>query len=160
MICKLIITVVFSMLICACAPDAVDSHGRPIRISDYQGKWVVINYWATWCGPCIQEIPDLNKLAKYYRDKVVVLGVNFDQLNNAILNDLAQEYGVSYLFLSRFPIEKWSEKPVTIPVTYILDPHGKLFKILKGPQKIENFQSLMSLPPINYDVEFIRNEAV
>lgn len=134
-----------------CAPDAVDSNGRPIRIADYQGRWVVINYWATWCNPCIQEIPALIKLRTYYRDKVIVLGVNVDNLSDPVLNNLAEGYQVNYPFLNHFPIERWGGKNSSdIPVTYIIDPKGKLYQTLKGPQNLQNFQSVMNLPDIVY----------
>lgn len=145
------IIVIFVCLLSGCAPDAVDSYGRPIEISNYRGKWVVINYWATWCSPCIQEIPDLNKLAKYYKDKVVVLGVTIDNINNAALQALGQGYQVEYPFLRSFPIEKWGGKPRAIPVTYILDPKGRLYKTLTGRQTLANFQAVMNLPDITYD---------
>ncbi|MBA2653685.1 MAG: TlpA family protein disulfide reductase [Gammaproteobacteria bacterium] len=144
---------ILSMLIFfeGCTPDALDIYGRPIRISDYRGKWIVINYWATWCVPCIQEIPELNKLAKYYKHKVIVLGVNVDNLSDSVLRNLSQGYQVNYPFLSSFPIEKWGGKPDDLPVTYIIDPHGKLSHTLHGPQKLENFQAVMSLPAVTYD---------
>jgi thiol-disulfide isomerase/thioredoxin len=150
---KLLLSLLFFpllLLLNGCSPDAIDSYGHPIRISNYRGKWVVINYWATWCSPCIQEIPDLNKLAEYYKDKVVVLGVTIDNLNNAALQGLAQGYQVKYPFLRYFPIEKWGGKPNTVPITYILSPKGRLYKTLVGPQKLINFQSIMQLPPITY----------
>jgi thiol-disulfide isomerase/thioredoxin len=140
-----------SYLLTGCAPDAVDIYGRPIRISDYRGKWVVINYWATWCSPCIAEIPDLNKLARYYKGKVVVLGVNISNLTNQELKDLREDYEVEYPFLSHFPIEKWGGEYENIPVTYILNPKGKLYQTLTGPQTLANFQAIMNLPPITYE---------
>src|SRR5262245_11942734 len=135
-------------LIYGCAPDAVDSYGHPISISNYRGKWVVINYWATWCAPCIQEIPELNKLIEHYKDKVMVLGVTVDNLNNAALRGLAQGYRVQYPFLRTFPIERWGGKPHSVPVTYIINPKGKLYQTLVGPQKLADFQRVMQLPPI------------
>lgn len=144
-------TMILIALLSGCAPDAVDSNGKPIRMSDYRGKWVVIHYWATWCSPCIQEIPDLIKLAKYYKSKVVVLGVNVDQLSNPVLNNLAQGYQVNYPFLQQFPIEKWGGKPEKLPVTYIFDRSGRLFATLLGPQKLQNLQTTMNLPDITYD---------
>src|SRR5262245_56226241 len=89
----------FTYVLSGCAPDSVDAYGHPIRISNYRGKWVVINYWATWCTSCVSEIPALNDLAKYYQDKVVVLGVNVDDLSNQTLRNLGRDYRVKYPFL-------------------------------------------------------------
>lgn len=148
---KFSLILITALFISGCAPDAVDSFGHPIRISDYRGKWVVINYWASWCGECIQEIPELNKLVRYYKDKVVVLGVTVDNFDNMALRTLGEGYRVEYPLLLHFPIEKFGLKPHSLPVTYILDPNGKLYKVLTGPQKFENFQAVMKLPPISYD---------
>jgi thiol-disulfide isomerase/thioredoxin len=147
----IIIILYLTGLVSGCAPDSIDDYGHPIRISDYRGKWVVINYWATWCNPCIREIPALNDLAKYYKDKVVVLGVNVDNLSNQILRNLGQDYRVKYPFLRAFPIQRWGGKPQSIPVTYILDPKGRLYKTLTGPQTLANFQAAMNLPSITYE---------
>lgn len=145
----LIVACLFTLV--GCAPDATDIYGRPINISNYRGKWVVINYWATWCGPCMQEIPELNQLATNYKNDVVVLGVNYDGLNNTVLRSLAQGYQVQYYFLKAFPISKWGENPKSLPVTYIIDPKGNLYKTLLGPQTLANFQAAMNLPNISYD---------
>lgn len=140
-----------AVLVAGCKPDAVDSTGHAINISDYRGKWVVINYWATWCGPCISEIPTLNKLSQSYKNQVVVLGVNADNLDDAQLQRLAEEYGVTYAFLGKFPMEKWGISQIpTIPVTFVIDPKGNLVKTLQGPQTFENFQSLLHLPALTY----------
>jgi thiol-disulfide isomerase/thioredoxin len=138
-------------LLFGCKPDAVDSYGRPIRMSDYKGKWVVISYWATWCPTCIREIPELIKLKTYY-PQVIILGVNPDNLDNKVLRDFAEEYDVNYPFLSHFPIEDWSGKTTSeLPVTYIISPEGKLYQTLLGPQTLANFQSVMHLPPVTYN---------
>ena len=52
-----------------------DINGQTHRFSDYRGKWVVVNYWATYCGPCLEELPALNGAAKRFKDKLVILGM-------------------------------------------------------------------------------------
>lgn len=141
-----------TLLFVGCSqPEAYDSSGHVIRVSDYKGKWVVIQYWATWCSPCINEIPTLNTLAKYYHDKVVVLGVNTDNLSNAVLEQLRQGYRVVYPFLAKFPIDYWGVKEVpSLPTTFIIDPKGRLYQTLKGPQSLDDFRAIMHLPPPPY----------
>jgi thiol-disulfide isomerase/thioredoxin len=140
------------LLIAGCQkPQAYDSQGHLVRIADFRGKWVLINYWATWCNACMAEISILNKLATAYSDKVVVLGVNYDHLDNSALAELREEYEVKYRFFSNFPMEKYGvEEIADIPVTFIINPEGNLVQTLHGAQTLEKFQSLLSLPPTKY----------
>lgn len=115
--------------------DATDSRGKSIRMTDYQGKWVVINYWATWCKPCLKELPELNMLSNQHADKVVVLGVNFDHLDPMSIQRFAASFPLNFSLLSQFPIEKFGVKDIsTLPVTFIINPQGKLTQTLYGPQ--------------------------
>ncbi len=131
------LTIVVLILAVTCSRQAPidDSFGNPIRLSDYHGKWVLINYWAAWCGPCLKEMPALNRLCQRYKNQVVVLGVNFDHLSNDQLQKLKQRFAINYPVLSQFPIETVSKDAIdVVPTTFIINPQGKLFAILKGPQ--------------------------
>lgn len=137
-----VVIVLISCCVIACSSkvDSVDSHGKEIRLSDYKGKWVIVNYWATWCKPCIEEMPALQKLASDYKSKLVVLGVSFDKLNNDEINNFAKKVSVSYPLMSTFPIENYGIGHMAVlPVTFILNPQGKLVKTLKGPQTEQSF---------------------
>lgn len=144
------VLIVWCLIMSGCKPDAVDIYGRQVRMSNYKGRWVIINYWATWCSPCISELNDLIKLKTFY-PRVVIFGVNPDNLDNSVLQNLAQSYGVNYDFLKEFPIENWGgKKPTKLPTTFIISPKGKLYQTLEGPQNFSNFQSVMNLPPVSY----------
>jgi thiol-disulfide isomerase/thioredoxin len=120
---------------CSKQSEIRDSAGNLIQLSDYRGKWMLINYWAVWCEPCMKEMPILNKLQKDYKNKVVILGVNFDQSPSADIQAVAKRYALTYPLLSQFPIAQLSTEEVSVvPTTFVINPQGQLFQILKGPQ--------------------------
>src|SRR5512140_238011 len=106
--------------------DLVDAQGQRHRLADYQGRWVVLNFWATWCVPCIQEIPEI---AQYHRahGEVVVLGVALDGEDAAKVKRFAAKVGHDYpLVLSDDAVEKQLGSPKALPTTRIYDPAGKV----------------------------------
>src|SRR6185312_3120591 len=123
---------------CNQSPDGHDISGKPFYLSSYKGKWLVINYWAKWCSPCLKELPDLNQLYLKHKNKVVVLGVSFDDLPAEEIKAFVDEQHLHFPFLKDFAKEKWKiEALETLPLTLIFSPDHKLIKILKGPQTQE-----------------------
>src|SRR3954468_5289035 len=92
--------------------DLVDSQGRPQRLADYKGRYVVLNFWATWCVPCIQEIPEIAEFARAHKE-VVVLGVAVDAEDNvAKVKQFATKTGHDYpLVFSDAKVEKQLGEP-------------------------------------------------
>jgi peroxiredoxin len=78
-----------------------DLQGRPVRLSDFKGKAVVIDFWATWCPPCIFQVPELNAFWKKHRDAgdVVVIGVAVDVEGQSVVEPWVKEQGVEYTIL-------------------------------------------------------------
>lgn len=147
-----ILRVVFSCLIISvclagCSkPDTHDSHGNAIKLSQYAGKWVVINYWATWCKPCIHEMPALEQLYVNNKNKLVVIGVSYDNLSNQEMNAVSKKYKLTYPLTASFPLAKIGvEKTSVLPITFIINPEGKLVKTLKGPQTEEEFAAAVGI---------------
>jgi thiol-disulfide isomerase/thioredoxin len=102
----------------------------------YLGQWVVINYWAKWCKPCIEEIPELNTFDQTYTN-VVVLGVNYDGAIGEELTQQLQQLQVKFPTLSRDPYADLNiPRPAVLPTTLIIDPEGKLSYTLLGPQTV------------------------
>lgn len=127
--------VILSVLLCACAqPDYELTSGEKGSFASWKGKWVFINYWATWCAPCHEEIPELNAFSKA-RNDVMVLGVNFDRpQGEAIKKDIAQ-MGIEFPVLTQDPAVALNfSSPSVLPVTIVLNPQGKLHATLLGPQ--------------------------
>ena len=110
----------------AAAFDLIDTQGRRHRLADYQGRWVVLNFWATWCVPCIQEIPEI---AEFQREnpRAVVIGVAMDAENAAKVKQFAVKTGHDYaLVLADEGVEKQLGEPRALPATRIFDPTGKV----------------------------------
>ena len=106
--------------------EVADSQGKSHRLADYKGRWVVVNFWATWCVPCIQEIPEIAAFAKG-RPDVVVLGVAMDAEDPEKVKRFAAKTGHAYpLVLADAKVEKQLGEPRALPVTRIYDPHGKV----------------------------------
>ena len=81
-----------------------DLDGKPVSLSDYHGKWVIVNFWATWCPPCLEEIPDFVELYEENRDSIVVLGVNYEEVNKEYLREFVDSHMMSYPVLRIDPI--------------------------------------------------------
>ena len=106
--------------------EVADSQGKKHRLADYRGRWVVLNFWATWCVPCIQEIPEIAAFARE-RPDVVVLGVAMDAEDREKVQRFATKVGHAYpLVLADDAVEKQLGEPRALPVTRIYDPQGKV----------------------------------
>ncbi|WP_052469303.1 TlpA disulfide reductase family protein [Pseudomonas massiliensis] len=120
-----------------CGQDlGVDHRGQPVTAKGLDGQWLVLNYWATWCGPCRREIPELNGLARDMTSRgVQVLGVNFDQLHGVELVQAVDSMGISYRVLDQDPAETLGLPSAEgLPVTFILDPRHEVKATLLGEQ--------------------------
>ena len=120
----------------ACAKvDFVDADGNGYSLSSLQGKYVFVNYWATWCAPCIKEIPELNKLNKEHADDLIILGVDFDQVEGEELKKEIAKMNITFPVFAREPSKLLGVKiPQVLPTTYVFDREGKLKATLVGPQ--------------------------
>lgn len=136
---KFIIAALGALLLAACTDPPPQLPGNLLASldkGDYQGQWVVINYWAEWCKPCIKEIPELNALDRKY-EQVAVLGVNFDAARGDELQAQISQLGIEFPVLLEDPSPALgTQKPQVLPTTLILDPDGKLVASLVGPQDL------------------------
>ncbi|MCQ4294558.1 TlpA family protein disulfide reductase [Pseudomonas stutzeri] len=123
------------LVLSACEKEwGVDQHGREITATQLQGQWLLINYWAEWCGPCRTEIPELNALAEA-EPGLEVLGVNFDELRGEELAQAAEALGIRFRVLSDDPAERLQlPRSQVLPVTYLVDDKGVVRERLVGEQ--------------------------
>jgi cytochrome c biogenesis protein CcmG/thiol:disulfide interchange protein DsbE len=124
-------------------------NGKPMQLSDMRGKVVVLNFWASWCPPCLEETPALNRLqARIAPQGGVVLGVSLDE-SEAKYQQFLQEQNVGFPTYRDPKQEINLEYGTTIfPETYIIDRDGKIARKVIGPQEWdrgENYAFLESL---------------
>jgi len=125
-------------LMVACSGGSSSPAPTALDTADYKGRWLVVNYWAQWCKPCIKEIPELNALdAKY--PQVAVLGVNFDGITGPELEAQKEKLGIGFTVLEQDPSGVLGVAiPSVLPATFILNPDGQLVHSLVGPQTLES----------------------
>lgn len=149
LLCNSLLLIGLTLLVAACDGDGNGS-GEANRdaptFTDYRGKWVVINYWAQWCKPCIHEIPELNALAAAEADRVVVLGVDYDNHQGPELQAAIDKLGITFAVLASDPAATLGiERPNVLPTTVLVDPEGAVREVLRGPQTRASLQRTMGL---------------
>lgn len=111
-----------------------DMTGVQHQLSSYKGKWVLVNYWATWCPPCLEEVPDLvNLYDQHHQKDLMVLGVVFDYKDvkevSAYVDDMLMSYPI---VLGDDSVVEQIGAADVMPTTFIYNPRGKLVKIKRG----------------------------
>ena len=106
---------------------ATDLDGRPISMAALRGKVVIVNFWATWCGPCRAEIPDLVALQEKYKDTLQVIGVSEDEAGVDVVKRFAAEHKVNYPIVMMTPeIEKLFPGISALPTSFIVDREARV----------------------------------
>lgn len=102
-------------------------------LADFEGEWVLMNVWASWCVPCRDESPALERFSRQNRDSVVVLGIDTRDLSGDAL-DFIDEFGLTYPQL-RDPDGRYADRLETtgVPESFLVDPEGRLARRLRGP---------------------------
>ncbi len=113
-----------------------DTNGARISLESLKGKVVLLNFWASWCGPCRQEMPSLEALYQKFKDReFVVLGLSVDEGGWGPVKSFLQEFPVSFPVLLDAD-QKATElyEIVRVPETYLINPQGKIVGKIVGPQ--------------------------
>jgi peroxiredoxin len=125
-------------------------NGQDKKLSDYKGKVILLNFWATWCGPCKREIPDLSQLSNDLSNKdFKMIGISVDQ-NPSMLEGFLKSNKLSYTIfrdqgdlMGKYMSATGSSQDV-IPQTYIIDKEGNVVEVLIGSRSKEDFLKIIN----------------
>jgi peroxiredoxin len=119
-----------------------DLDGKVVKASDLRGKVVILDFWATWCPPCRQEVPHFVALQSKYRDQgLEIVGLSLDKSGASVVKPFAEEYSVNYRMLIANDETASSYGGITgIPTTFVLDKNGKVVKRFMGYTDPEVFE--------------------
>ncbi len=128
------------------APDfeLESDKGKRVRLSDYKGKVVILDFWATWCGPCRMEIPGyVDLFKKYEKQGLVILGVSLDQDGWTPVRPFMEKYQINYPILmgTREIAQVWGIN--SIPTTFVINPNGEVVEYKIGARPLEYFEEIL-----------------
>lgn len=119
----------------------------PLNMS--QGRWLIINYWASWCKPCLEEMPALNQFASRHHENVDVYAVNFDGIQGDALLTESQKLNIQLNLVNQDPAQQLGyPRPTALPTTLVFNPAGQLQHTLIGPQTEQSLAQ--AIKPIAY----------
>lgn len=112
--------------------DTVD--GGRFDLAEHRGKWVIINYWATWCNPCLKEAPDLKAFANS-RDDVELVGLAYEEIDKQEMLDFLKSHDMDYpnAVIDVYAPPADFDMPRGLPMTYLIAPDGRVAKQFLGP---------------------------
>ena len=130
------------------APDwqLSDVDGKPVKLSDFKGKVVILDFWATWCPPCRAEIPGFVAIQKKYADKgFTVIGVSLDKQGPSVAKPFMRELGMNYPVVMGNPKIVGDYGFITaIPTTFVIDRRGDVVTAYEGFTDQATFESVIA----------------
>jgi thiol-disulfide isomerase/thioredoxin len=136
---------------------ARDLDGREVSSASWRGKVIIINFWATWCGPCRAEIPDLVTLQEKYRDRLQVIGISEDEASPDLVKRFAADHHINYPVIMTTPeIGKLFPGIGALPTSFIIDRESRVVQkhvgMLQAAITERETRSLAGLP-VNASIE-------
>jgi len=134
-----------------------DLDGRTISSAALRGKVTVINFWATWCGPCRAEIPDLVALQEKYKDTLQVIGISQDEAPPEVVKRFTADHKINYpVVMMTAELEKLFPGVVALPTSYVLDRDARIVQKHVGMLRSETTEAevrVLAKLPVNATVE-------
>ena len=129
--------------------ELTDTAGNVYTQENTRGKYLVVNFWATWCTPCLKEIPVFVEFYNQHLDQVEILGLDYEPINLSAIDEFIERFSINY------PIILFDEKNeseyskfgdiVGMPTTQIYDPKGELMQTFMGEINIEDLQKIIPI---------------
>ncbi len=100
--------------------------GQPVRLADFRSRWVIVNFWATWCTPCLLEMPELQAFHEHHHERATVVGVNFEDIAPSEIRAFVERLAIT------FPVALSGGEPLPgfelkgLPTTFLISPAGEL----------------------------------
>lgn len=119
--------------------------GQTFDLADQHGKWTVVNFWATWCGPCLKEMPELSALDAM-REHIVVVGLAYEDTTVEDMQAFLKQHPVVYpiVLLDVYNPPKDFETPRGLPMTVLVGPDGKVAKTITGPVTAHDIETAIA----------------
>ena len=120
--------------------------GKTFDLSRQSGKWVIVNFWATWCSPCLKELPDISAFVAAHKDKVAAIGLDFEDADKADIEKFLKAHPLSYP-VAQVDINdppKDFEVPKGLPNTYVIAPDGHVAKAFLGPVSVKDLDAAIA----------------
>lgn len=136
---KAVLLAVFLIAGCREAATLTLADGHQQDLQDYRGRWLVVNYFAEWCAPCLRELPLLNELAQ--TAEPAVLAVSFDSMPSQALQKLIARYNMQMQVASELVGDWPFERPRVLPTTFIINPEGELATQHNGELHLDDLQN-------------------